>query len=389
VSGPDATLTLGTSACEKAEDWYDSQGKIKAEWLFTACLINCSSLSSGLGVSCSHGESTAIPPEPVALTNWGIEPGPIPELYDKWILVGRGEKGEGCGELAAAYICDNPECGKPHYTVFHCRRKACPNCYGDWILHQRDKAVARLLSSESMQRNKGKRLVHIVLSPSEELKPQTHAELDLLFDEGYRYIKGKGAEGGLVIFHAFRATKEAKRKARKAGLKVWEWIRAQDNVEQWYRYSPHMHLITFVNHLKPPEKGEKWVYKTITRDKKVVDFLRKAKREKELKAVIYYLLTHAVTLKGEEDSFHSLRWFGSCGYNKFKTTREEEEVIEQPEREMKCKICGGTLIPLWKWYERWYEAMEYGDVDRCRYWDEVVDVFSGNGPPDDAEDFVV
>lgn len=184
-----------------------------------------------------------------------------------WIMVGRGEVGVNCGVPVATKGCDNPDCGKIYYVRHKCRRRACPTCYKGWIYEESTKITARLLSYESIKRNKGKRLVHLILSPDGPFAPGTREELRALFNDGYKYLKEKGVEGGALVFHAFRTTKDAKRKAKAAHMKKWAWIRKQENYERYIVYSPHMHCICFVGHLKKPEEGEKWIYKTITNEK--------------------------------------------------------------------------------------------------------------------------
>lgn len=304
--------------------------------------------------------------------------------------MGKGEKGLECGVIKASFICDNPDCGKVHYVRGHCDRKACPVCYTRWIKEEVNKVSARLLSKEALNHHPGKRLVHIILSPGPEEKPVTKKELDMLIHEGYEYIKEKGALGGAMIFHAFRVSRYAKEEARKEGIKHWAWIRKQKQPELYYSYSPHLHLITFINHLKPPEKGEKWVYKTkVNKKGQVINFMQKAKRDKALKALTAYLLSHAVTIEGAEDSFHSVRWFGTCAYNQFQTTLEELESKEKPENELKCKICGSPLVGLWTWQQRWYWAALHHDIDQPEYWNEICNALDGEPPPDNAKDFLI
>jgi Spore coat polysaccharide biosynthesis protein F, CMP-KDO synthetase homolog len=355
---------------------------------FTKSEEGSASVLPSPGVSCYTGESTIYSSENPSSSQRTFLAPPVPEL--NFFLLGKGEPGPGCGFITAARICDNPDCGKVHYVKAHCDRKACPDCYKRWISNEVDKAAARVLSREALNRHKGTRLVHIVLSPPESEKPATKKELDMLIHDGYEYIKEKGALGGLVVFHAFRVSEYAKEEARKEHMKHWAWIRKQKHPESYYRYSPHLHLIAFVNHLKPPEAGEKWVYKTIVNEKgQPVDFLRKAKREKELKGLIAYLLSHAVTIEGAEDSFHSLRWFGSCSYNQFQTTLEELESIEKPELEDKCHICGSPLVGIWKWKERWYYAARDGDIDKPKYWREIETALAGEPPPFGAEFYLL
>jgi hypothetical protein len=324
-------------------------------------------------VSCLYGESMAIPSDKGLFSQKTFIAPPIPEF--KWLLLGKGERGSECGSFSTL-LCDNPDCGKPHHLPKHCRRRACPDCYELWINEEVNKVVARLLSEESLRRNRGKRLAHIALSPEQSSAPCTHAELRALFSEGYDYIKEKGAEGGACIFHAYRTTENAKVRANEAHMHKWAWVRSHDAWRAHVKHAPHMHLITFIDHMKEPEKGEAWVYKTID-----YTLLRKAKREKNLKRLIRYLLTHAVTIEGEEDSFHSVRWFGTCSYNKFLTTEEELLLRKGDLREHVCDECGGVLIGLWRWRSRWFFSVVHGDIDEPKYWDDIVKVYEGEPPP--------
>lgn len=368
-------------------------------WLFLLMAATCQ------GVSCLYGEHNKIDTGIVPIYQQTFLAPPIPNL--KFILVGKGEIGHGkytdkysgeerewtCGDLRANWVCGNPECSKPHYSPIRCKRKACPNCYGGWIAEERDKIVARLLSEEARKRHVGKRLVHIVLSPADNDPPQTKVELNKLIREGYEYIKGKGALGGAVIFHPFRALPITKELSRKENKKVWAWIREQLHLEQYYRYSPHLHLIAYVGHLEPPEKGEKWIYKTKVDSRgHVINLLQPSKtknKEENIKGLAYYLLTHAVTIKDNESSFESVRWFGSCSRIKFKTTEEEEEALKSEREPPKCKLCGSPLIPFWEWIKSYWVDIDAGGMPPPPYMSEIENALHGEPPPDNAKDFLI
>jgi len=377
------------------------------------------------GVSCYTGESSSNVSINGSIVQTTFVAPPIPDL--KFFLLGKGERGPGCGDIHAVSICDNPDCGKVHYAKAHCDRKACPVCYTRWIHEETNNVSARLLSEEALKRHKSNRLVPIVVSPRQDNKPVTKEELNMLIHDGYEYLKNKGVLGGSMIFHAFRVTKHAKEEAIKEGIRYWAWIRKQEHPEDFYYYSPHMHITAFVGWLEAPlEKNtnhqvneylesvgvidnyeryilldnegtarerkleREWIYKTKVNEKgKVIDLKRKAKREKEVKGLTAYLLSHAVTIEGVEDSFHSVRYFGTCSYNKFKKTKEEKESNEKPEEESKCKICGFPLVGLWTWQQRWYWAVVYHDIDEPKYWNEICSALDGEPPPDNAKDFLI
>lgn len=333
-------------------------------------------------VSCYPGESTTTSSKSKTVSTDimlnafpGIILPVLPEL--SFYLCGKGEQGLGCGEMRTLYICENLKCGKPVTIPYHCRRRACPICYESWIRSETAKIEARLRSPEALKRHRGKRLVEMVLSPdqSDYGKPQTKKELLNLYRRGYRYIKKKGALGGVVVYHHFRSTTLAKRESWKAHKKTWAWIREQPRPADYYYVSPHLHLTVFVDYLQPPEKGEKWIYKTIMNKdgagkRHVVDFLKI--REEELTNEIRYLLTHSVVLAGAEETFHSIRWFGSCSYNKFKTTPLEEK-IDRWEEDRKCEECGAGIIPTWTWVRLHMCDIRNGLKDPPKHIDEIED----------------
>jgi len=333
-------------------------------------------------VSCYLGESISISSKNASLSDYFSVPS-IPDL--NFILVGKGEKGKDCGQIIASFICDNPDCGKVHYSINHCNRKECPLCYPRWLAGETNAIVERLLSKEALKKHKGKRLVHIIVSVNEEDYPVTRGELNMVIRDVYKYVKSKGVLGGVMIIHPFRASDYAKKKAREAGKKTWEWIREQENPKIYYRYSPHFHLICFVDWLEPPEAGEKFIYKTKTDGSgHVINLLDKG--EKEVKSLIAYLLSHTGALEDDDGRIHSERWFGTCSYNQLKVEKGEEEGYEG--EELHCKVCGERLVSKWTWFRRWYEAAQYGDIDKPRYWNEIKWALFGEGPgpPPSEED---
>ena len=368
-------------------------------WLFLLLASACH------GVSCLYGQHNKVETGIVPIYQQTFLAPIIPDL--NFFLLGKGAIGYGkytdkfsgeerswtCGDLRANWVCGNPACSKPHYSPIKCKRKACPNCYGGWIAKARDKIAARLLSIEARKRHGGKRLAHIVVSPADQNPPRTKVELNKLIRGAYEYIKRKGALGGVAIFHPFRALPIAKELSRKQNMKVWAWIRKQPHPEQYYRYSPHLHLIAYIGHLEPPEKGETWVYKTKVDSRgRVINLLQPSKtknKEENIKGLGYYLLTHAVTIKNNEGGFESVRWFGSCSRVKFKSTEEEEEALKSKEEPPKCVLCGSPLIPFWEWIKTYYVDVDAGGMPPPPYMDEIERALAGEPPPDNAKDFLI
>lgn len=373
------------------------------------------------------------------------EPTKKPSLEElDFSLVGKGEKGKNCGEYVKTAFCE--VCGKVHYVKHSCRRKACPNCYDKWKNEEKTKARARLLSYEAKEHNPGKRLFHIQVSRKNNEQYRTKMEVDEYIKDGYEYAKEKGVRGGSMVFHPYRTTEEAKNLSRGI-MGKWQFVRERDNIvrnlalwsnpnydsvvvreneswEDFARYSPHLHLIAYVDHLEEPKKGEEWGYKNISYSSgygnlKVSDDgisyeraiaegkkgykysseelerLKEAKEEIEdnLEDVVNYLLTHTIYLKGDETK-HSLTWFGSCSYNKFGTTLEEENALEGlgssfDLSDYKCVDCGGKLLDFWSNIREYYGNVDWLNSIPDENEVELENQMLGFPPPDGSEKYVL
>ena len=149
--------------------------------------------------------------------------------------------------------------------------------------------------------------------------------------------------------HPFRANVRGKRLGIYKQMPTWAAIR--DEKEDWwqnYYVSHHIHLFGYVRFMDPPEKGEKFGYKNIMNDGKVVNFIRKAKRRTEMRRVVRYLLTHTGYFVDDLGKMESYKGIGNCSKKAFKVTKEEIEGEISRKRKMKpCLRCDGALAGLW------------------------------------------
>ena len=277
------------------------------------------------------------------------------ELFLGFVLVGKGEKGKDCGELIPVFSCQ--VCHKVHFVKKQCRQKSCPDCWEWWVVSTTKKICLRLLHPKARWLNKGKRLVHLIISPDptriwDYVDPVTgEFNVHLRIEEALNYLhaKSNGEISGVFIFHPFRPNERYYEERREEmeeedenpekELKKWEWIRSKPNWFDYVKFSPHLHFVGYVGWLKPPQEGEKFVYKLLkNREGKYSGI----KDKRDVYAVVYYVLTHTGFPK-DKNNFHCYVWVGNLSYNKFRVKRKKEK------REgLRCKVCGGYLTGWWK-----------------------------------------
>lgn len=342
------------------------------------------------GVSCNYAGSRFINHLDKSFHGFGV--GEVENIYAGMKLVGDGLPGKGCGDVVPTYCCSNPECSKLYYGYHSCRKKSCPDCWEKWKAEEVDKITARLLCSESKNKHRGCRLVHVILSPKNPEKFVSREELSDLIRDGYLYLKKKGVVGGVMVIHPYRAKAEAKEFADAEKMKHWEWIRAQKPTWNWYKIGLHFHIIGFMRWMKPPEEGEEWVYKVIT-DKKnnPRNLLGKGLNPvKQIRGLSNYELGHTVSYEGD-GNFQVVRWFGDCGNNKMRLTEEEKEALASyDKKEHVCKLCGAPLSAFWTWVYTYFYDVQIGGIPPPDSFDEICDiVYKSWQLPKDYKDFLV
>lgn len=263
-------------------------------------------------------------------------------------LVGKGEEGISagckCGTLPLwTHNCSNSECMFPLHSLNHCKKKSCPICYPIWLKARKQASSTRLLSQKAKNRNRGKRLTQMYVSKDNNNDTGTVAELKMNVKDALRYAKRKGWRGGVMLIHLFRVTEEAKLLAKEAGKAVWEWIREQECEWHFYFYSPHIHLLGYIGHMRSPRKGEKFIYgvKSDVRNRPV-DYLKDENPYDAVEGVARYLLSHTGYFVDNPGSIGSYNWAGNCSRRRFRTSREEREgarLVPKP-----CPICGAPVV---------------------------------------------
>lgn len=349
--------------------------------------------STDSGVSSNYVHSNAKPHEQVSIFDYlGETPSSLKPDFDEtinpdtFILVGCGKKGVSAGATCGATYwwsknCGNEKCMKPFYTINHCNTKPCPVCYPNWLHNRTNRITARLLSKKAKNRNRGKRLVHIVVSWKTIEQYETLPELKMNMRDARRYAARKGFKGGVEYFHAHRMTQEAKDLASASDMGKWEWVRSQSNPSHWYYYSPHVHYQGYVGYMRPPKKNEKFVYKTITNDRnKPINFLKAKNPAAAVAKKAGYLLSHTVFLADNPGGMSSYKWVGNCSYRKFKITPEEAGLSDM--EPVACPICGSSVTTPYAARQIYRDMISEG-ADPPRFAKELELVMQ-DGIPEDA-----
>lgn len=120
--------------------------------------------------------------------------------------------------------------------------------------------------------------------------------------EAYRILKKVGAIGGAMIFHPFRF----------------------NDLEQFWYYSPHFHILGFgwIDGTQELYNKEGWIVKN-----------------KGLRNSVFGTFLYQLSHCGIKERTHSLVWFGDLSYSKLKMEKEPETDI--------CPLCRAKLRPLY------------------------------------------
>lgn len=279
--------------------------------------------------------------------------------HKKFYLIGKGNRGD-CGTL---FPLSCPVCFELYFSRKKCGLKSCPDCYTDWMVNATREISTRLLRISDKARNKRMKLRHVIVSPDPSLYDYP---IEVLRRDAIDYFNKKAKYlGGAVIFHAYRPNNRFWKeygeeiKDDDIDIKKWEWIREKTNWQDYVEYNPHFHFIVWTRWTDHPEKGEKWIYKTIMKKGRVKDFGNK----KEAYNLIYYILSH--TVYKEDGYFNSYSYIGDLSARRGKKFFAGMKVITS--KKPVCKNCRQKLIGLdqnlHSWFKNWMGISNYKDHD--------------------------
>ncbi len=224
--------------------------------------------------------------------------------HNGWKLPSTKPKKDDCGEWRFKGCLDvkahekSDFKGKIFIKTFQkcCFRASCELCVKKWAGREANKATRRI---EKYSKLSKKPVKHIIVSVPTWQYSLDHKSMK---KEAYRILKKVGCIGGAIIFHPFRF----------------------NNLEQFWYYSPHFHVLGFgwINDTKELYNKEGWIVKNKGLRKSVF-------------GTFLYQLSHC----GIKEKTHSLVWFGDLSYSKLKMEKEPETDI--------CPICNAKLRPLY------------------------------------------
>lgn len=244
-------------------------------------------------------------------------------------LPGFGESKANCGVLNPVFL---KGCTKTSrhgsgkiYTKrvkWNCHRASCPVCYESWVYEEAERAAFRIGQLESKLP-----LQHIAISP-EPGSVDSHLPIERQYALARKYAREVGVEGGAMVYHPAREVKEG---------------------SVWY-FSPHFH--TIARAWLYPEK----VSALFARTGWVVHSIRVVRPEgsKTLKDKIVDVLAYQLSHAGVILHHHTVRWFGTMSYGKFKAV---------PYKRPKdlCPECGSALIYVVPVNDETFELFHYGE----------------------------
>lgn len=251
--------------------------------------------------------------------------------YENFMPVGRGvPSNEWCGKYRGLLKCGNVEGHKgkvfkgqdctnkvfvrlQHYW---CKRSSCPVCFiSGWSARRAKYVVARL--SEGVKRGFGE-VEHVVISV-----PKSDYDLfyEVLRRKALKALVARGVAGGCMIFHGFRI----------------------DRVRRVLAWSPHFHVLGFIlggyGKCRGCKVGDCFKcegFEGRTRRENVKDgcIVRVLPERKTVYGSAWYQMNHS-TIKIGIKRFHTISWFGNCGFRKFEASRSFSGVP--------CSVCGDEM----------------------------------------------
>ncbi len=281
-----------------------------------------------------------------------LYPAVLGKLFQRVLLPSKGKKPENCSSWTPTFFCSN--CGKPHFTKGNCKKSTCPDCALGWRWDRSQSIMERVLSQKL---NRNLRCRHFVVSSEVEDYPETIEELKELRREAYEFAKGKGVEGGVIIFHPFRILPNAGFDDSYMGWKNLLELEYSKILENVY-WSPHFHIIGV------GQKGNKTFEGAKESDRFIWKGISELSDSEALGRCTMYLLSHTGVF--EKSHYASLVWFGSLSSSKWSLDRAVKKLkngstvkdfvldmveefvgnFEDSETEgtLECDNCGSSLL---------------------------------------------
>lgn len=220
-------------------------------------------------------------------------------LHGCWTLPGGGEAHGDCGSKryrGCLHVDDHPaglrgrKAGLAYVEVYKksCHRAACPQCWPDWREREIRRALHRFGSCKSR-----KRVIHVVVSPPSRC---WQLSIEKLRSLAYVSARSAGFKGGCAVLHLYRHE----------------------------RFSPHFHVL-----------GHGWIVRTPEVYRRTGWIVKNKGLRRDLAQTLRYELGHAAV----HERLHTLTWFGSMAYSKFRAPPYEEAGAV-------CPLCSSPLVSL-------------------------------------------
>ena len=278
----------------------------------------------------------------------------------KGFFPGTGEEtSDRCGEWQGhVALCSGS--GTKHPVIkfqYSCHKLSCPTCYSGTLVRNAKSAAQRVdgyrkaLAAEQstldgVRGSRPRSPRHIIFSPPavvvngiiekvtrwlskpENLNESLESEFIRRFRQSvYEAAEASGLDGAGVIIHLFRTTPRAKKLHNESGsdLRIWDWIRHREDLQDLIRFSPHAHLKAYGS-MRPSkgfyEESGGWVYRNLG------DVYN-------LEGLLVYLLGHTQLIRERV----SITYWGCLHSKRLKCTKTEpvkEEVV--------CEECGAVMV---------------------------------------------
>jgi hypothetical protein len=296
-------------------------------------------------------------------------PTPDTTYYGATVRIpGVGDPPNRCRGLSPVGFCEE---GHVALGRSSCDTRYCPDHYLGWVRDGTVGAVERLAAFREAAEGWGKRLLHVVASPTED-RVSTDRFWSLRSD-AQDAVRAAGARGGYCIAHPYRTSDAAEELFRTAvqegeldpNTGRWTFLRrlAGGDWDRWESFiepGPHYHFLAAVEDFDPEAVPDGWVVKNVR------SFSRFEKRDMEsyedMARAAWYLRTHGAA----EEFRQTATWFGEMHPASFdpgeeltatawdRIQREAAEAVGVPIEEMRdrggdgercCEVedCGAVL----------------------------------------------